>query len=125
MPYDLLTPSGIKVEVKAAGYVQAWPQPRPSTPRFTVSPAYGYDADTGERDAEQRCHADVYVFALHAHRDRATADPLDVDQWQFFVLPRSVVESGAATYTLGRLAAIGIKAVGYSDLAGAVRAVAP
>jgi len=26
------------------------------------------------------------VFALLAHRDKATIDPLDLSQWQFFVL---------------------------------------
>jgi hypothetical protein len=27
--------------------------------------------------------ADVYVFALLAHEDRTTIDPLDLDQWKF------------------------------------------
>ncbi len=35
--------------------------------------------------------ADVYVFALLAHTDKSTIDPLDLDQWQFFVLSRAAI----------------------------------
>lgn len=31
-------------------------------------------------------HADVYVFAILAHQDKATLNPCDVSQWQFHVL---------------------------------------
>ena len=29
----------------------------------------------------------MYGFALLAHKDQATLDPLDVGQWRFFVVP--------------------------------------
>lgn len=32
-------------------------------------------------------HADVYVFALLKHQERDTLDPLNVAQWEFYVLP--------------------------------------
>ena len=115
-PYDLLLPSGHKVEVKASGYVQRWPQRRLSTPRFDVAPTPGWNLETGEKDREPGYHADAYVFCLHAHRNRATIDPLDLDQWRFHVLPRAVVERGAVTYSLRRLAELGIEAVPYGDL---------
>jgi hypothetical protein len=28
----------------------------------------------------------LYVFCLLAHKDKSTLDPLNMDQWQFFVL---------------------------------------
>jgi hypothetical protein len=32
--YDVLTPGGIKIEVKSCSYVQSWAQSRPSTIRL-------------------------------------------------------------------------------------------
>jgi hypothetical protein len=32
------------------------------------------------------------VFALLAHTDKATVDPLDLDQWVFYVLPTAVLD---------------------------------
>jgi hypothetical protein len=34
----------------------------------------------------------VYVLALLAHTDKATVDPLDLDQWVFYVLPTVVLD---------------------------------
>lgn len=36
--------------------------------------------------------AHVYVFALLAHRDQETLDPMDVSQWEFYVLPTATLE---------------------------------
>lgn len=42
------------------------------------------------------------MLSLHAHRDKRTADPLDVLQWQFFVLPAAVLnERCAVQKTIG------------------------
>ena len=29
----------------------------------------------------------MYVFCLLAHKDKATLNPLDLDQWEFYVVP--------------------------------------
>jgi hypothetical protein len=39
--------------------------------------------------------ADVYVFALLAHREKTTIDPMNVAQWEFYVLPTRVLDSRA------------------------------
>ncbi len=85
--FDLTTPAGVTVEVKSAAYVQCWHQHRPTPPRFSIRPSSAWDASTGTYADGVRRQADVYVFALLAHRDKATIDPLDVTQWTFFVVP--------------------------------------
>jgi hypothetical protein len=40
-----------------------------------------------------RRQADVYVFALLAHQDKTTIDPLNVSQWRFYVLPTSALDA--------------------------------
>jgi len=34
----------------------------------------------------------MYVFCLLHHQDKATVDPLDMDQWTFFLLRSSVLD---------------------------------
>jgi hypothetical protein len=42
-----------------------------------------------------RRHAQVSVFALLAHTDKATVDPLNLDQWVFHVVPTAVLDGRA------------------------------
>ncbi len=84
--FDLMTDSGIKVEVKSAAYLQSWHQSRPSTLQFDIAPTRGWDATTNSWSPEIRRQAEVYVFAVLSHRDKATLDPLDTDQWDFYIL---------------------------------------
>ena len=85
--YDLKLADDTKVEVKSAAYVQAWKQTRPSTIVFQVGKRRWWDAETGMSSDEPSRHADVYVFALLKHQERDTLDPLNVAQWEFYVLP--------------------------------------
>ena len=47
--YDLLTPGGVKVEVKSASYLQSWEQEKHSVISFGIRPTYGWDAETNTR----------------------------------------------------------------------------
>ena len=85
--FDLETPEGIKIEVKSAAYIQVWKQARHSPIQYLVRKRLGWDAETGKLETVPRRHADVYVFALLNHKIRQTIDPLDLAQWEFYVLP--------------------------------------
>lgn len=89
--YDLVTPSGVKVEVKSSGYLQAWSQPNGlSRPTFRVPETNGWDHAKGATVGTS-WHADVYVFCVHTAREHDAYDVLDAQQWDFFVLPRQIV----------------------------------
>lgn len=121
--HDLTTEDGIKVEVKSAGYLQSWHQEQLSRISFVVPKTRPWDPSTnGLGDVPAR-QADVYVFALLAHRDKATVDPMDVGQWTFFVLPTSVLDGRTRSQhsiTLPTLAGLCGKAVSFSGLRDAV-----
>jgi len=84
--YDLETPSGIKVEVKSAAYIQSWFQKRLSKISFLCGATRGWTAETNLQTTESRRWADVYVFALLHHQIKETVDPLNLEQWEFYVL---------------------------------------
>lgn len=85
-PYDLLTPNGIKLEIKSAAYLQSWQQSIYSTISFSTKLARHWDYLTNKRaDIPQR-HADVYVFCLLKHEDKLTVNPLNLNHWDFYVL---------------------------------------
>ena len=104
--YDLRTPEGWKVEVKSAAYWQSWPQKGPSAIVFRIPRSWGWTAEDNSFFDEPTRAADVYVFAVLAHMDKATIDPLDIAQWDFYVLPTAVLEAKCAvqkTISLGSL----------------------
>lgn len=125
-PYDLVTPSGVTVEVKSAAYIQSWAQRAPSRITFGIAPARAWDAVTATFGDDRRRQSDVYVFALLAEQDTARIDPLDLDQWLFFVLPTRMLDErvpGQQTLALTRLRSFDPIETDYNGLAGAVAVV--
>jgi hypothetical protein len=86
-PFDLEVPRGPKIEVKSAAYVQTWFQEELSTILFHVGRTRGWDPQTNKLESEPKRQADVYVFALLSHTEKPNIDPMDVGQWEFYVVP--------------------------------------
>jgi hypothetical protein len=120
--YDVLTPSGITVEVKASAYLQSWNQRQLSVIRFTGLTGRTWTPEDGYSE-EPTLNAQVYVFCLHTARSHAEYNPLDAGQWQFRVLPASRLPN-AASMSLATLVAIAPAAHGWDDLNAAIEAAA-
>ncbi|ANS66763.1 hypothetical protein SLINC_4539 [Streptomyces lincolnensis] len=103
---DIRTPEKWRVEVKSAAYLQSWAQPQLSKIEFGIAPASGWDAQTGATSAEVMRRSDVYVFCLLHHQDKQTLDPLDLDQWTFYVLPTRVLDERCPTQKSIRLSSL-------------------
>jgi hypothetical protein len=92
-----LSVNGIKVEVKSAAYLQSWKQNKLSTISFGVRPTISWNAQTNEYGTVAQRQADVYVFALLKHQNKQTLDPLDVAQWEFYILPTYILDDHLPT----------------------------
>lgn len=90
--YDLITKEGIAIEVKTSGYIQTWEQDSLSKPIFGIGTTLGWDSQTNQYDTAPKRQADIYVFCHHSHTDQATINPLDVSQWDFYLLPTKVLD---------------------------------
>lgn len=77
---------GKGIEVKSCAYHQAWAQKKMSKITYNVRASQGWDAKTNLVDKTVRRRADVYVLCLLAEQDREKLNPLDTDQWHFWVV---------------------------------------
>lgn len=84
--YDFITSAGIKVEVKSAAYLQSWSQLKLSSISFGIPGRRSYDESLRMFGDNSKRRADVYVFALLHHQHKPSLDPLDLDQWSFYVI---------------------------------------
>ena len=91
--FDLTTPSGVKIEVKSAAYLRAWYHKKLSAAIFTIRPTRIWNPDTNELGTETRRQADLYVFCVLKHKDKASLDPLNLKQWDFYLLPAAVLNA--------------------------------
>ncbi|MEE4379446.1 MAG: hypothetical protein V2J55_18320 [Candidatus Competibacteraceae bacterium] len=124
--FDILSEKGRKVEVKSAAHIQSWEQKAPSAIRFNIRPTQRWNAATNEYSQEAKRQADVYVFAVLAHTDQQSVDPLNLGQWVFYVLRASKLnELGMQkSIALSRLRKLGPIEASYKQIAAAVESEA-
>lgn len=94
--YDLLIPptnerSEIRIEVKSAAYLQSWEHRKLSNIIFNIRPTRGWNSTTNERENDLKRQGDVYVFCHLKHEDKDSVDPLNLEQWDFYILSASIL----------------------------------
>ena len=110
--YDILF-GDITIEVKSSAYLQSWDQRKPSVIEFTRLKSTRWDPRGGEDPAGPGYNAMVYVFCVQTAQDHDTYDQLALDQWDFYVLPRSVLKDlGQKSLRLSTLKALASKGGG-------------
>lgn len=123
-PYDLTSPSGRRIEVKSAAYLQSWDQEYYSKIIFDIAPHRAWDAKTGYAPEAKR-NSDLYVFCVYTalSRDKSI---LDLDLWDFYVLPTSILNQKIPTQkTIGlqSLQKLNPIKTGYSDLGKTIETI--
>jgi hypothetical protein len=121
---DVVSPRGVRIEVKSAAYLQAWEQAEPSKIRFDIAPRRIWDKDTKRYACSPSRAADVYVFALFETTGQALADPLDLAQWSFRSCDSAVLDGAFGsqrTVSLAALERLGLRRLSYEQLIGDLR----
>lgn len=120
--WDIETDDGIRVEVKASGFLQSWPQSRLSQIRFGNLTGRTWDPETGAFSEMRSLRADVYVFAVQMVEQHETFDPLDLDQWRFWVASREAMSSlNTRSVSLTAVRRVALADVTFRGLAEAIR----
>jgi len=120
--YDLVSPKGLKIEIKSSSYLQSWEQSKFSKILFGIQPTLVWE-DMNKRSKQPQRQADVYVFCVLAHKDKNTVNPLNLDQWDFYLLKTSVLNEFCLTQksiTLSSLLKLKPLIVNYAGLKQAI-----
>jgi len=120
--YDLITKSGLKIEIKSSAYLQSWNQAELSKIIFGIQPTVLWD-ENNKRSKEAKRQADIYVFCVLAHKEKSTVNPLDLSQWDFYVLSTSVLNDKVPkqkTITLSSLLRLNPSQIKYNELANEI-----
>ncbi len=116
--YDLITKDGLKIEIKSSSYLQSWNQQKLSKINFGIQPTVIWEANN-KRSTKAKRQADIYIFCVLAHKDKETIDPLNLSQWDFYILDTDVLNKKIPTQktiTLSSLRKLNPVRVKYNQL---------
>lgn len=102
--FDLLSPEGIKIEVKASAYIQSWEQKGFSRIKFSIAESLYWNGFAYAK--EKKRQADVYVFCVLKHKEQDTINPIDLEQWEFYPVSTDILNEavkGQKTICLARV----------------------
>nr|UWH97459.1 MAG: hypothetical protein [Bacteriophage sp.] len=124
MPYDVTSPSGRRIEVKSAAYLQSWTRDYYSKIIFDIAPKRAWSPETGYSPECIR-HSDLYVFCVYTalNQDQSI---LDLDLWDFYVLPTEVLNQKCPqqkTIGLQSLMALGPVKADFSTLGNTIETI--
>ena len=83
--------NGLKIEIKTSAYIQSWYQSKLSKISFDISKKKAWFPETNTYSKEADRYSDVYIFCLYKDQDPAIANILDVDNWEFYIVPVSLI----------------------------------
>ena len=83
--FDLKTNDGISLEVKTSAYIQSWQQKDYSKISFDIASTSEWLPENTYSSDKKR-QAMIYIFCLLHHKDQESIDPMDLDQWTFYIV---------------------------------------
>ena len=91
--YDLKTKNGLKIEIKSSAYLQSWEQKELSKIIFGIQPTH----EDRTKPNEKIRQSDIYIFCVLSHKDKSSVDPLNLSQWDFYILETKILNEKVKT----------------------------
>ena len=128
---DIVLKDDRTIEVKASAYLQPvrGGNLQRTRPRFDIPEkkwAWGSELSDWMESERPKRWADCYAFCLENMDDPAAYNPLDLSQWEFFVLSTfriNEVFGHQKTVAIGKLRQEGCRSVAFRDLASEISRV--
>ena len=90
---------GRRIEVKETEYIHPWNKKRVSQVRnFSIAPSNNEYWRSGLNlypDKKLARQSDVYVFCLNTNQDLQNRDPLNLEHWEFYIVPTYMIDQYA------------------------------
>ncbi|MBK8188773.1 MAG: hypothetical protein IPK77_16805 [Cellvibrio sp.] len=81
----------LQSKLESSSYLQSWAQSKLSSVSFGIQPTSALDLSTNKYSEVRKRQADVYIFCVYSHKNQETANPLNIEHWEFYVIPTSVL----------------------------------
>ena len=124
LPYDVTSPTGRRIEVKSASYIQSWtPEDVFSQIKFDIGKKVAWTENTYTSEPKRNC--DLYVFCVFTAHTRDIS-VLNLDYWDFYVLPTSVLNEKIPkqkSIILSSLLKLEPVKAGYAELAETIETI--
>jgi len=123
--FDLISSDNRKIEVKSSSYIQSWQQTKLSNISFGIQPTVIWN-ENNTRSSVAKRQADIYVFCLLAHKEKETIDPLNLAQWEFYVLSTNILNEKVGnqkTITLSSLLKLKPQKCNFGEINEAIKKV--
>ncbi len=120
--FDLITREDKQIEVKATAYLQAWTYTKKVIPKFVISPKRTWSESQGLAKTAS-FNADIYVLCYFNEKNRSSADPMNLDQWDFWVLSKSelmTLLAGKQSISVKKLEDKCINSCNFNELKAAI-----
>ena len=94
---SLITYDGYRVDIKSAAFIQSINAEYPDRISFRIAPIKDLNTnDNYNRHEPRKRHSDVHIFCLYKGLS-ADESPLNLDLWDFYLLPTKVLEEKLPT----------------------------
>jgi len=116
-----------RIEVKETGYYHSWNEDGKISQvrNFGISKANSsYEEQETENKFERQ--NDIYVFCLNTGTTKETSNPMNLNNWEFYIVPTSVINEkckDGKSIGLNRIKKLGYSALSYSDIKNEINAI--
>lgn len=112
---------GKRIEVKETSYYHPWNEGKKVSNQraWSIGKANSSYEDEDTINNRYERQNDIYVFCLNDGETKETANPLDLNNWKFYVVPTSFINEHCGdnkTISLGRVQKFGFEAKTYYNL---------
>lgn len=109
-----------RIEVKQSSYYHPWN----ANGNILEQRTFGItkaNSNYENSDAENKFERqnDIYVFCLNTGRTKETAYPLNLNNWEFYIIPTNFINANCEknkTISLGRIRSFGFKALNFDEI---------
>lgn len=84
---------GKRIEVKETSYYHSWQsdeEPKSNVRNFGINKAYSVYQDSSSKYERQN---DIYVFCLNTGMTKSESNPLNLNNWEFYIVKTSVINA--------------------------------
>lgn len=89
--YDMMY-RGKRIEIKETSFYHAWQtdeEPKSQQRSFGITKAYD---DYTDKNSPYRRQNDIYVFCLNTGETKADSNPMQLEHWEFYIVPTYVID---------------------------------